>query len=349
MRKIITLGIDLAKQVFQLHGVDERGKVVLKKKLRRDEFLRFVQSLPVCCVAMEACGGAHYWSREFLKMGHEVKLIAPKFVKPFVKSNKNDAADAEAIVEASLRPSMRFVSVKSEGQQDLQSLHRVRERLVCHRTALMNEIRGLLLEYGFAIPKGRASLEKWMFLLLEDAPSSLSGSIRKTVHDLLEELKELEERIKKYQDRLIEFSKGDEICQRLEKVEGVGVVISTAIRSAIGNAQVFKNGREFSAYLGLVPRQHSSGGKSIVLGISKRGDSYLRGLIIHGCRSVLKTVLQKKQKSSLLDFQDKWILDKLERRGFNKACVALANKKARVIWSLLAHGKEYQRNFKKAA
>lgn len=349
MGTITTLGIDLAKQVFQLHGVDEQGRAILRKKIRRAELSGFVRNLPVCRIAMEACGGAHFWAREFVKMGHEVKLIAPQFVKPYVKSNKNDAADAEAIVEASLRPSMRFVAVKSEGQQDLQSLHRVRERLIRHRTALMNEMRGLLLEYGWAIPRGQAALNKAVRLILEDADSSFSGSLRETVHDLLEELEALEERIGRYQERLIQFSKEDEICQRLEEVEGVGVVTATAIRSAIGDAQVFKNGRGFSAYLGLVPRQHSSGGKSVLLGISKRGDSYLRGLLIHGSRSVIKTVVQKKQQEKPLDAQDEWILAKLEQRGFNKACVALANKKARVIWALLAHGQSYKRGFRQAA
>lgn len=336
--KLAVLAIDLAKEVFQLHGVDERGKAVLKKKLRRSELLAFVANLPTCIIATEACGGAHYWAREFQKQGHNPKLISPQFVKPFVKSNKTDANDAEAIAEAAMRPSMRFVPIKQILNQDIQNLHRVRERLIRNRTALSNEIRGLLHEYGIVIPKTIAKLQKLLVPIL-DSPEEhrLSPMSTRLFRQLMEELRNTEIEVKKYDDELMAVFKTNEAAQRIEKIEGIGIITATAIVAAVSDPNVFKNGREFSAWLGLVPKQNSSGGKTVLQGISKRGDIYLRTMLINGARSALQWAPLKSDKKS------KWITGKIKTRGFNKACVALANRNARVIWVLLAKGQEYKR------
>lgn len=337
MKRVSTLGIDLAKNVFQLHGVDTNGKTVLKKRLKRAELKVFMVNLPVCLVGMEACSGSHYWAREFEKMGHTVKLIAPQFVKPYVKSNKNDAADAEAIAEAVSRPNMRFVSIKQTCHQDIQCLHRIRQRLLHNRTALSNEIRGFLNEYGIVIAKSMRQLKSQLPLILEDASNELSSDAREVFAGLQEELREIERRIEIYDSKLQKIFKESEVCQRIKAIEGVGPISATAIIASVSNPQVFRNGRQFSAWLGLVPKQHSSGGKSKLLGISKRGDCYLRSLLIHGARAVVRYAEKKKDKRSL------WIADKERSRGFNKTCVAVANKNARIIWSLMAHGSEYRR------
>jgi transposase len=345
MKKISVVGIDLAKEVFHIHGTDEKGKVVLKKKLRRSQLKGFMVQLEPCLIGMEACGSAHYWARVFKKMGHEVKLMSPQFVKPYVKSNKNDSADAEAIAEAVMRPNMRFVSMKGVVHQDIQSVHRIRQRLIRSRTALSNEIRGLLQEYGIVVAKGFSSLKKKMPLILEDANNELSPMTREIFSELIEELKEIEKQIKKYDQKIEQIFKSHEVCERLEKIEGLGPITATALVSAVPNPQAFKNGREFSAWLGLVPRQHSTGGKPTLLGISKRGDRYLRTLFIHGARSVVKNVKRNAKGSSSEDSltrRKKWILEKEQTRGYNKACVALANKNARIAWSLMKSGEEYK-------
>jgi transposase len=334
---VTVLAIDLAKEVFQLHGVNERGKAIIKKKLRRSELLEFVANLPKCLIAMEACGGAHYWAREFQKFGHEAKLISPQFVKPFVKSNKTDANDAEAIAEAAVRPSMRFVPIKQIPNQDIQNLHRVRERLIRNRTALSNEIRGLLLEYGIAIPKTISKLYQLLTTILDNPEEQrVSPMSRQLFRQLLEELKNIEKEAKKYESELETVFKGNEAAQRIGKIEGVGVVSATAVIATVSDPNAFKNGREFSAWLGLVPKQNSSGGKTVLQGISKRGDVYLRTMLINGARAALRWAPLKSDKKS------KWITEKMKTRGFNKACVALANRNARVIWALLAKGENYK-------
>ena len=287
--KMTLLAIDLAKEIFQLHGVDERGKAVLKKKLRRPALLAFVANLPKCTIAMEACGGSHYWAREFQKLDHEAKLISPQFVKPFVKSNKTDANDAEAIAEAAMRPSMRFVPIKQVANQDIQNIHRVRERLIRNRTALSNEIRGLLHEYGIVIPKTILKLKQFLLPILDNLEEQrLSSMSIKLFRELMEELGNIEKEVKKYDDHLEVVFKSNEAAQRIEKIEGVGIVTATAIVAAVSNANSFKNGREFSAWLGLVPKQNSSGGKTVLQGISKRGDGYLRKMLINGARAALR-------------------------------------------------------------
>jgi transposase len=337
MEKVTLLGIDLAKNVFQLHGVDDKGKPVLIRKLTRNKLMEAMTKQPPCTVVMEACGGANYWSRKFKQMGHEVKLISPQFVKPFVKTNKNDRNDAEAIVEAASRPTMRFVSPKTVEQEDIQMVHRVRSRLIQERTALVNQIRGLLAEYGIVVPKGINKIRKALPGILEDAKNELSHSGRLIFNDLYEEIEEKDKKIKKYDMKLEVIFKTNEACQKIEKIEGIGIIAATAIVATIGDPKVFKNGRHFAAFLGLVPRQCSSGNKQRLLGISKRGDIYIRTLLIHGGRSVVRCVDNKE------DPRSKWIKNIKERRGTNKAAVALANKNARIIWAVLAKNEQYRK------
>ena len=334
--ELSVLGIDLAKQSFQLHGVDANGKTVLKKKLSRNKLCAFVAQLPACTIGLEACGGANHWVRVFEQLGHTVRMMAPQFVKPYVKSNKNDAADAEAICEAVQRPSMRFVPAKSIEQQDMQSLHRIRSQAVARRTAQANQIRGLLMEYGLVIPKGITYVRKAIPGMLEDADNELSALFRELLQGLYNEMVHLDERIAALEIQLKTLCDQDENCQRLLTIPGVGLLSATAMVAAIGDVGVFNNGRELAAWLGLVPRQHSTGGKPMLLGISKRGDSYLRSLLIHGGRSVVR-VAGKHQ-----DRRNQWVQQLDKRRGKNISAVAVANKNARIAWALLAYKTTYE-------
>ena len=334
--KVTTLGIDLAKSVFQLHGVDARGVVMLRKQLRRKQVLPFLARLSPCLVGMEACSSSHYWAREIAKLGHQVRLMSPHLVAPYVKSNKNDRNDAEAICEAVSRPSMRFVPIKSTAQQDLQSLHRVRSQLIRSRTALANEIRGLLGEYGITIDKQLPRLRRALPLIFEDQDNGLSGVFRETLGEMVERLKFLDERIRHYEQRVKQVFEQDERCQRLAEIHGVGPLIATALVAAVGNAREFKSGRELSAWLGLVPRQQSSGGRNVLLGISKRGDRYLRMLLIHGARAAVR------HAEGRTDSGGTWITRLKARRGPNVAAVAVANKNVRVAWKLLSSGERYR-------
>lgn len=334
--EINILGIDLAKSSFQLHGVNDAGEVVYRKTLTRVKLKEYMINLPPCLVAMEACGSAHYWARLFRSYGHDIRLMAPQFVKPYVKSNKNDAADAEAICEAAQRPSMRFVSIKEIEQQDLQSLHRIRSMAVASRTSLINQIRGLLQEYGIEIAKGVKQVFAQLPLILEDAENQLSVRFREYLSDLYEELKHLNGRVQRYDQQIAQIAQQDEDAKRLQTIPGIGPVVATALVAAIGSSvEHFKNGRELAAWLGLVPRQHSTGGRQQLLGISKRGDSYLRHLLIHGARSVLRHVDKKTDKRSI------WVKSLVERRHKNIATVALANKMARTVFALLKTGKNF--------
>ena len=331
------LGIDLAKQSFQLHGVDNAGQTVLKKKLSRGQLSAFVARLKPCLIGLEACGGAHHWVRVFKSHGHVVRMIAPQFVKPYVKSNKNDAADAEAICEAVQRPTMRFVPEKNIEQQDMQSLHRIRSQIVARRTALANQVRGLLLEYGITIPKGISYIRRQIPLILEAADNGLSNLFRQLLNDLYLEFVHLDERADGVERTLKELCAQSEDCQRLLTIPGVGFLTATALVAAIGDIRVFKSGRELAAWLGLVPRQHSTGGKTTLMGISKRGDTYLRTLLIHGGRTVVR-VAEKHQ-----DRKNQWVCDVEQRRGKNIAAVAVANKNARIAWALLSKQTTYQK------
>lgn len=335
MGNITTLGIDLAKNVFQLHGIDKSGNPVLKRKLTRNKLAETIANLEPCLIVMEACGGSSYWCRRFAKLGHETKLISPQFVKPFVKTNKNDRNDAEAICEAASRPTMRFVAPNTLEQQDTQLIHRVRSRLIAERTALVNQIRGLLAEYGVVVSTGVAKIRKALPEILEDGENELTALARAQFSELYAELIEKDQKIKN-QDKIIDsIFNADEKCQRISAIDGIGPITATAVVSAIGDPKLFKNGRHFSAYLGLVPKQSSSGGKEKLLGISKRGDTYLRTLLIHGARAAVRCVGTKEDKQSV------WIKSLIERRGFNRAAVAVANKNARIIWCLLAKDVDY--------
>lgn len=339
MEKVSTLGVDLAKNDFQLCGLNHEGKVLFNRKISRGKFFEFVCTLAIAenfHIAMEACGGANYWGRRLEQHGFKVKLLAPQFVKPFVKSNKNDRNDAEAIAEASRRPTMRFVGIKSEEQQEINAIHRVRDCLVKRKTSLSNEIRSIFFEFGIVIPKGITQTRKQVPLLLGDASLHLRVGVRALIEELYTELLECFKKVEKWDKVLERIYRENEVCSRIGRIEGVGVLTATAILGSVGDPKVFKNGREFAAWLGLTPRQHSSGGKSLLLGITKKGNSYIRKNMVHGCRSV---ILWSKNKD---DHRSQWVKDKVERRGKNKASVALANKNARIIWALMAKGEEYR-------
>jgi transposase len=334
--QVTTLGIDLAKNVFRLHGCDANGRGVLRKQLGRRQLLAFMANLPPCLVAMEACATAHYWAREIEKVGHRVRLIGPKFVKPYVKANKNDASDAEAICEAATRPSMRFVAIKSSAQQDIQAVHRVRQQLVKTRTALVNQARGLLAENGIVLAQGVSHLRRALPSVVADDGNGLSGAMRELLVEIRERLSFVEEHLHQYDLRIQRLFHADERCRRLAEVEGVGPLVATALVAAVGNAGEFRSGRELAAYLGLVPRHRASGGRTTLLGISKRGDRYLRTLLVHGARSALWTIEQRRSARGV------WAARLKLRGGTNIAAVALANKNARVLWALLRRGDSYR-------
>lgn len=333
---IALLTIDTAKNVFQLHGADEHGNPVLRMKVTRAKLTETVQNIPPCRIVMESCSGASYWARRFQSMGHEVQLIAPQHVKPFRKSGKNDRNDAEAIAEAASRPTMRYVPINSIEQQDIQMLHRIRSGLIKERTALGNQIRGFLGEYGIAIPQSLANLRKQMPVIIEETNNELTASGREVFAELYTRLTELDERIAKYDHRIKLSARSSQVCQRIEKIPGIGPVTASAVIATAGDGKVFKNGRQFAAWLGLVPRQNSSGGKDKRLGITRRGDKYLRKLLVLGAHSVLLSCTFKDDPLS------RWINRIRKEKGENLAAVALANKLARIVWAVLAREQEYQ-------
>jgi transposase len=333
--KITTVGIDLAKNVFQVHGADVRGKVVLRKQLRRDQITAFFANLEPCLIGMEACGSAHHWARQLQALGHTVKLIAPQFVKPYVKSNKNDVADAEAICEAVGRPTMRFVPIKSIDQQAVLSLHRARQGFIKARTAQANQIRGLLAEYGLVVPQGISYIRQRVPALIEDAASEVPGMFRALAKRLLEHLRLLDQQVDEIEAQIKAWHRSDAASQRLEQIPGIGPLTATAMAATVGDARNFKSGRELAAWLGLVPRQHSSGGKPTLLSISKRGDVYLRTLLIHGARSLAFSIGRKAPP-------EHWLCKLIDRRGTNIAVVAQANKTARIVWAVLFYNRSFQ-------
>lgn len=334
--KIALLTIDLAKSVFQLHGADERGNPVMRKKVSRAKLAETVQNIPPCRIVMESCGTSSYWARRFEAMGHQVQLIAPQFVVPFRKSNKNDRNDAEAIAEAASRPTMRYVPVNSIEQQDGQMVHRVRSQLVKERTALSNQIRGLLAEYGIVIPQSVGTVRKQLPAILEDAGNELTALGREIFTDLYARIVELDERIAKYDLRIKLTSQASPECQRLEGIPGIGPVSATAFVATAGDGKTFKNGRQFAAWLGLTPKEISSGGKEKRLGITRKGDKYLRTLLILGAHGVLRHCALKTDPLSC------WINRIRKEKGENVAAVALANKLARIVWAVLARDQEYR-------
>ncbi len=339
MNEVTVIGIDLAKNMFQLHGVDARGTCILRKKIRRDHVARFFSTLPTCLVGMEACAGSGYWARVIGSFGHTVRRMHPRFVKPYLMSNKNDANDAAAICEAVQRPRMRFVPNKTQEQADIQAMHRVRQRLIQDRTAAINQIRGLLAENGIVLRQGARHVRTQLAMTMDDASNDLSGAMRGQLRLLHEKLVHLEEQIARQNVLLSSIAENNDVCRRLLKVPGVGVLSATILLAVAGAAKEFKNGREFAAYLGLVPRQHSTGGKPRLLGITKQGDGYARMLLVSGARSVLRCI---RMGHTSLGARTDWASKLMDRRGHNKTCVALANKTARIVWSMLRHGTEYE-------
>lgn len=334
MLHVTRIGIDLAKQVFQVHGVDERGHTVLRRRLARSQVRAVLTQLPPCVVGLEACGSAHYWARELRALGHDVRLMAPQFVRPYRKNDKNDGNDAEAICEAVGRPQMRFVPVKDVEQQAVLTVHRARQLLIAERTALVNQSRGLLAEFGLIVPAGIGALRRlWPSLLEAPAVPALA---REVFTDLADRLRTVDERIAVYDRRVEAVARQTEPAQRLLQAPGIGPVTATALVATVGNAHAFKNGRQFAAWLGLVPRQHSSGGTRRLGRITKRGDVYLRTLLIHGARAAMRQLARRTDATS------RWVTALQARRGFNKAVVALAAKHARIVWALLATGRTYQ-------
>jgi len=335
MTTVTHIGIDLAKTYFHVFCADERGQAVIQKRIHRSDLMEFMATVSVSTIAMEACGSAHHWARQFEKLGHDVKLIHPGFVKPFVKGNKNDSNDAEGIYEASVRPRMRFVPVKTVEQQDILAIHRTREILIRQRTQLVNQIRGLLAERGHVAPQGRRSLMKLITELLSD-----EGVLTPIFEELLTEMKErlvsLDERRLIYDRKLRKLSQENETCKRLTEIPGIGPICSTALYATVGKGRDFKNGREMAAWLGLVPRQETTGGKPKLLGISKRGDRYLRKQLIHGARSM------QWNPKGLPEARRLWLANLESRRHKNVAAVALANKQARIAWALLSTGQTYR-------
>ena len=326
MEKITTVGIDLAKSVFSLHGVDGAGRVVLRKTVRRDRLVETVAGLSPCLIGMEACSGAHEWGRQFQGFGHTVRLMAPKFVVPYRKSGKNDGNDAEAICEAVTRPSMRFVPVKSVEQQALLAIHRVRQGFVVERTATINRLRGLMSEFGVVLPLRSVTVRRQAAAAAEVLPDLA----KRATGDLLDQLRVLDERIGGYDREIEAQARLCEPAQRLMKIRGIGPTTALAIVATVGNAREFKNGRQFAAWIGLTPGQYSTGGRTRLGHISKRGDAYLRNLLVQGARSVINSA------SSHQDHMSRWILELQPRRGYYRTLVAIANKNARIAWALLA-------------
>ena len=343
--KVTTVGLDLAKNVFQVHGVDAHGKKVFNRQLRVAQAAEFFVKLEPCLVAMEACASAHHWVRRLRAMGHEVRLIAPQYVEAYVKTNKNDAADAEAICEAARQPNMRFVSPKSLEQQAVMALHALRAGAMKTRTAQANRLRGLLLEYGIAIAQGIGNVYKRVPDVLADESNDLPDFLRQALRAEYDQLKLHEQHAQALEAQLQRWHRECTASRAIERVPGFGVLSASALVASMGDANEFSNGRQVSAWLGIVPKQHSSGGKQRLLGISKRGDAYLRTLLIHGARSVIAAI-QKRLKAGLdprlLSRRERWVLDLLQRRNANVAAVALANKNVRTAWAILAHGTPYE-------
>jgi len=336
--KLIRVGVDLAKSVFQVHGVDRSEKAAWRRKLSRAEWIKAVQqNVPLEAeIGMEACGSAHHWARQLRAFGYSGKLIAPQFVKPYVKSTKNDATDAEAICEAMSRPGMRFVSVKTVDQQDVQAAHRIRSELMDQRKAKVNQIRGLTAEYGLVAPREILHLRRAIPLWLEDQENGLSSRFRRLLTGLWDDLRVLDGRLVELDQEITTIAASDPVAKRLQQLRGVGPLIATALVATVGDASQFGNGRQMAASLGLTPKQNSSGGKERLLGISKRGDCYVRCVLIHGARSMINSAKTKTDPLSL------WVLRIAATRHPNVAAVALANKTARIAWAMIRHETDYR-------
>jgi transposase len=334
--QVTTIGLDIAKNVFQVHGVDEHGRVVLRKRLARAKVLAFFANLPRCLIGLEACGGAHYWARELSALGHEVRLMPPQYVKAYVRTNKHDAADAEGCCEAVQRPGMRFVPVKSEQQQATLMLHRVRDQLIGQRTATINALRGHLAELGIVAAQRQAGVRELLAVLGEVEDERIPPLAREMLQTLATHLRQLEDKLAELDRRLVALTRTDPVCRALSAVPGVGPVIATAFAATVPDATVFRSGRHLAAWLGLVPRQHASGGKARHLGLSKRGDGYLRRQLIHGARALVWRTPGREGRLC------GWINGLRQRRPFNVVVAAVANKLARILWAMLARGEAYR-------
>lgn len=335
MNEITTIGLDLAKHVFQVHGIDASGAAVLRKRLRRSEVLTFFARLPSCLIGLEACATAHYWARELRAVGHEVRLMPAQYVKAYVKRNKNDAADAEAICEAVQRPTMRFVPIKTAEQQAALLVHRGRERLVRQRTALVNALRAHLAEFGVIAPLGLRNVASLIAIVRDESDARLPDLARKVLRVLAGQVEQLQAAVAAMEEQLTAWHKSNPVSQRLATIPGIGPIIATAIASTVVEASGFRSGREFAAWLGLVPRQHSTGGKARLGGISKRGNQYLRRLLINGASANL---LRSKATNA-----DPWVIGLRRRRPSLVVAVALANKTARIAWAVMHRQQNYQR------
>ena len=321
--------------MFQLHGVDRNGRVVLKRRVVRDQLLQTMARIDPCTVVVEACTGAFYWARKFEVLGHQVKIISPQYVKPFVRRQKNDGNDAEAICVAARQPHIPFVPKKTIEQQDIQALHRARQRMVNHRTAVVSQIRGLLLDRGFAFAKSITRARRIIPELLSNFDNELTALAREALSELYDLFRDLDRRIASFDKKIDRVFRESEPCQRIAKIKGVGPKTATAIVAAVGDGSEFKNGRHLAVWVGLVPRQFSSGDRNVLMGISKRGSQHLRSLLVHGARAVVRTAPEK------TDSNNQWVNQLRERRGFNRATVAVANKNARIIWAVLRTGAPY--------
>lgn len=341
--EIKVVGLDIGKSWFHFVGCNRAGKPIARHKFNRTQLMQFMGNLPPCLIGIEACPGSQHLARAFQRHGHDVRLIAPKFIKAYLKSQKNDFNDAEAIAEAVSRPTMRFVTVKSNEQLDIQALHRIRERLVRQRTSIINQIRSFLIEYGVAIKEGRALLRRELPGILENADNGLSDRMRQLLSRLRDHWKYLDESVDEYTHELERIAKRDDACRRLITVPGIGPLGATALVASVGNGAAFARGRELAAWLGLVPRQNSTGGKSTLLGISKRGNSYVRKLLIHGARSLLKHLHRENHEIGL------WMTQLEQRAHKNVVAVALANKLARIAWAVLARNEVYRASSAAAA
>ena len=336
--KLTRVGVDLAKNVFQVHGVDRAERAIWCKRLKRNHWIEEIEQNvePGTEIGMEACGSSQHWGRVLQSKGYVVRLIAPQFVKPYVKTNKHDAADAEAICEAMSRPNMRFVGVKTIEQQDMQAVHRVRSSLIKERTAKANQIRGFMYERGLVAPRELFALRRALPGWLEDASNGLTPQFRALLSGLYEDLRRLDERVNELDEELLAIAREHEAVRRLEQLRGIGLLIASAPYALVGDARQYKNGRALAVALGLTPRQHSTGGKKRLLGISQRGDAYVRTLMIHGARSALRTASGKEDRLS------RWVVALAKRSHPNVAATALANKMARVAWAMLRHGTNYE-------
>ena len=337
MNEVIIIGVDLAKNVFQIHGVDAAGAVIVRRQLRRAQMLPFFRKQQPCLVGMEACATAHHWARQLIELGHEVKLMPPAYVKPYVKRNKNDAADAQAICEAVTRPTMRFVSVKGTEQQSVLMLHRTRELLVRQRTMLINAMRAHMAEFGIVAPVGVPQVKKLLGIIADAHDARLPAVARTCLESLARQFLSLGAEIHAAEKHIHAWHRSNEVSRRLETIPGIGPIIASALAASITDPEVFRNGRELAAWIGLVPRQNSTGGKQRLGKISKQGDRYLRWLLVAGAMSVVGQA-RRRGTANL-----PWLADMIARKPAKVVAVALANKTARIVWALLRHGGTYQR------